>query len=69
MNGPRTTFNKSVTNILIFDLLPYHVYSITVIAVTLEQGPESHPISFRTLEDGEIWKHPIVIVLIGEFTV
>ena len=61
MNGPHATFNNSVTNIVIFDLLPYHVYSITVTAVTLEQGPESHPISFRTLEDGEIWKHPVVI--------
>lgn len=62
MDVPLTVFNSSVANIMISDLLPYHIYSITVTAITVDNGPESHPVSFQTLEDGEMLETSYVVL-------
>lgn len=47
-------FSTALTTIYISDLLPYHNYTFTVVAITLEHGPLSVPVNFQTLEDGKM---------------
>lgn len=46
------SYTTSQTRLTISSLLPYHVYTFTVVAITVYHGPESNPLEFRTLEDG-----------------
>ena len=48
-----SVFTTSHTNITLEDLLPYHHYTFTVVAVTFRSGPESEPKRFQSMEDGK----------------
>ena len=47
-------FSTALTTIHISELLPYHNYTFTVVALTLEHGPPSAPVIFQTSQDGKM---------------
>ena len=49
----QTTDNSTST--IVTDLHPYYTYSFKVAAVTIAVGPQSVPVTARTLEDGNLW--------------
>ena len=44
---------STTTSITATALHPYYIYSFTISAVTVGEGPYSQPLSLRTLEDGK----------------
>lgn len=49
----QTTDNSTST--IVTDLHPYYTYFFKVAAVTIAVGPQSVPVTARTLEDGNLW--------------
>ena len=54
-SGEEVVHSTETTSILIPDLHPDFSYSVRVAGHTVEEGPYSEKLNFRTLEDGMYW--------------
>ena len=59
-----TTVDPDTTQLLLTDLRPNRMYSVTMVAVNRVGGsPPSDPVVFTTAEDGKFWVHASLFVL------
>ena len=62
--GNSLTHTSADTKITMFSLHPFYTYTITVVAVTVAEGPPSLPVMVQTLPDGELFSSTVQNIIL-----